>query len=164
MEVAGAHGIAGFLRKKIVVNKGLGGLAREFHHHSRRGIGVHIGVLARDVVAFGLDDFQEHVAGLGAASDASLVAICYIAFRHFLAGGVHELHFHAVLNLFNCHAFVAGDAYAVGYFLNEGFVFATLGLKHGFSDGGFDFFFIIAYHASVAFDDSLYHCVWWILL
>ena len=43
--------------------------------------------------------------------------------------------------------------------MDERFVFAQLGLKHRLADGGFDFLFVVANYAAVAFDNGLYHRV-----
>ena len=151
VEVALTHGVASLLGEQVVVDERFGGLGGEFHHHSRGGIGVHVGVLAGDVVVFGLDDLEKHVAGLGAACYAALVAVGDIFFSHLFAGRLHQLELYAVLNLLHAHLLVTGDADAVGDFLNECFVLAQRGLEHGFTDGGFDFLFVVSYHTSVAF-------------
>ena len=72
-------GILHLRAEQIVVNERFCGLAREFHHHSCRGVGVHVGVLARDVIALGLYDFQEDVARLCASGDGALVAVSDIS-------------------------------------------------------------------------------------
>ena len=165
MKIPVAHGVASFGREKVVVNKGLGRFGGEFHHHSRGRVGVHVGVLAGDVVVFRLDDFQEDVAGLGTSGYAALVAIGDIAFGHFLARRFHEFQFHAVLNLFYGHLLLAGNADAVGDFLDQRLVFAERGLQHGLADGGLDFLFVVAHDATVAFFYGLYHLlVFWICL
>ena len=157
VEIAVAHGLAGLVGEQIVVDEGLGCLAGEFHHHAGGRVGVHVGVLARDVVVLGLDDFQEDVACLGAACDAALVAVGDVFLGHFLAGALHELELHAVLDLLHGHGGFAGHGDAVGDFVDEGLVLAELGLEHGFADGGLDFFFVEAHNASVAFDNGLNH-------
>ena len=81
-----ADGFANFGREQIIVDERLCSFAGEFHHHACRRVGIHVGVLTGDIVVLGLDDFVEHVGGLGTAGNATLVAICYIAFGHFLAG------------------------------------------------------------------------------
>ncbi len=86
VEVSVFHGLPGFGREQVVVDKRLGGLRRELHHHSRWRVGVHIGVLAGDVVVFGLDDFQEYVAGLGPAGYTALVTVGDISLGHLLSG------------------------------------------------------------------------------
>ena len=38
------------IREKIVIHKRFGGLAGELHHHSRRGVCIHIGILAGNII------------------------------------------------------------------------------------------------------------------
>ena len=105
MYVIVAYGLACFGREKVVVNEGLGGLAGKFHHHSRWRIGVHVGILAGDVVVLRFDYFEEHVAGFCLAGDAALVAVGYVAAGNLFAGAVHEFELDTILNLFYGHAF-----------------------------------------------------------
>ncbi len=157
MKIIMADSLACFLRKKIVVNKRLCSLACEFHHHTGRRVGVHVCILTRDVVVFRLDNLMEHIAGLGLAGNAALVAVGNVAFGHFLAGAVHEFKLHHVLNLFDRHPLIAVRAYTVGYFLDKGLVFTKLCGEHGLADGRLDFFFVITDDSAVAFYNCLYH-------
>ncbi len=152
-----AHGVASLGCEQIVVYEWFCSLAGELHHHACGRIGVHVRIFAGDVVVFCLDDFMEHVAGLGLSGNAALVAIGDIALGNFLSGAVHEFELHHVLNVFYGHALVAFGTDAVGYFLNQSLVFAKLGSEHGFSDCRLDFFFVITHDATVAFDYYLYH-------
>ncbi len=164
MQIAVAHSLARFVRQQIVVDKRLSGLAREFHHHSRRRIGVHIRILAGDVIVLGLDDFKEHVACLGTAGYASLVAVGYITFRNLLPGALHQLHLHTVLNLLHSHAFRTGHADSVGNLMYQSLIFAHLRLKHGLADGRLYLFVIIAHDAPVALNYSLYHREFYLII
>ena len=51
--------------EKIVIDERLGGLAGELHHHACRCIGIHVGILAGDVVLLGTDNLLKHLACLG---------------------------------------------------------------------------------------------------
>ena len=159
MDVTVAHGVAGLLCEQVVVDKWLGGLRGKFHHHACRRVGVHVGVLAGDIGALCLDDFMKHVAGLGAARDAALVAVCDIALGHLLAGAVHKLELDQILDILDGHALRAARADAVGDFVDERLILAKLCGEHGLADGSFDFLFVIAYYASVALYYGLYHGV-----
>ena len=143
--------------EQIVVDKRLGGLARELHHHARRGIGVHVGILAGDVVVLSLNDFQKDVAGLGAPGDRTLVTVGNVTFSNILTGGFHEFDLDAVLYLLDGHAFAAVDAYAVGNFLDESFILAHIGLEHCLADRRLDFLLIVTHAPAVALFDYLYH-------
>ncbi len=147
--VSVSHGFTGFLRQEVVIDKWFCGLTCEFHHHACRGVGVHVGVFACDVVVFRFDYFQEDVACLGTPCNAALVSVCDIFFCHFLAGALHQFNFNAVLNFLDSHAFLSGYPDAVGYFQYQGFVLAEVCGKHGLAYGGLDFFFVVTYYTAV---------------
>ena len=157
MEITVFDSITGFLRQKIVIDKRFCCLAGEFHHHSCGRVRVHVGVFPGDVVAFGFNYFQKHVAGLGTSGYAALIPVGDISFGHFFSRAVHQFQFNAILNLFNSHALVSRAADAVSYFLKKRFVFSHLGLQHRFSNGGFNFLFVISDNTAVALYYCLYH-------
>ncbi len=157
VDIVVAHGLTHGRREKVVVDKRFGGLAGEFHHHARRRVRVHVGVLAGHVIVLGLDNLEEDVAGLCAARYAALVAIGDVTLGHILARRLHQLDLDLVLNLLDSHALLAGHADAVGDALDESLVFAHLGGEHCLADGRLDFLFVISGHASVSLYDCLYH-------
>ncbi len=128
VDIVVAHSLTCFLAQQVVVDKGLGAFAGKFHHHARRGVGVHVGVLAGDVVVLGVDDFKEDVAGLGLACHTAFVAIVDVAACHLLARTLHQLNFDHVLDLFNGHLLAATAAYAVGNALDQALVLSGIGL------------------------------------
>ena len=148
---------AGLFGEQVIVDEGFGGLAGELHHHARGSVGVHVGVLAGDVVALGLDYLQKYVSRLGLAGDAALVAIGYVTLGDLLAGRVHQLHLHHVLNLLHRRLLGAAALYAVGDLVHQRLVLAPLGGEHGLADRGGYLLAIEAYHASVTFNYCLYH-------
>ena len=158
VDVAVVDSLTHLGREQVVVDKGFGGLAGKLHHHACGRVGVHVGVLACDVVVFGLDDFEKHVASLGSACYGTLVAIGDVTLGHFLAGRVHQLKLHAVLYLLDGHLLAACHGDYVGDACNERFVLAHLGGEHCLADCSLDFFFIVADDASVALDHCMYHC------
>ena len=89
------------LIEQIVIDERLGGLAGELHHHTCRRIGIHVGVLAGNVVLLGTNDLLKHLACLGTTSDGTGITIRDIDTSHFLALGIHQLLLHTVLNGFH---------------------------------------------------------------
>ena len=75
MQIVMLYGITTLARQQVVVNEGFGGLRRKLHHHACRRISIHIGILARHVVALDVDDIQEHVARLSLTGYRTLVTI-----------------------------------------------------------------------------------------
>ena len=162
MEITVAHSLARFVRQKIVVDKRFGGLARKLHHHTRRRVSVHVGVLAGDVIILGLDYLKEHVAGLGPACDVTLIAIGNISLGHLLTRALHQLELHPVLNFLYCHAFIAGHADTIGYLKDKTFVLPDFSLQHSLADSCFYLLVIISHDTAVALYYSLYHLILWL--
>ncbi len=159
VEITVFHGFSCFLRKKIIVDKRLCRFACELHHHSGRGVGVHVGILARDVIVLGFDDLKEHIACLGTACDATLIAIGDITLGHFLARAFHQFYLHAILNLLYGHALFSGHAYTIDNLMDQSLVLSHFGLKHGLAYGCHYFFFVISHDAAVALYHDLYHFI-----
>ncbi len=157
MDITMLHCITGLVGQQIVVDKRLGGLTREFHHHSRRRVGVHIRILTGDVIVLSLDYFEENITRLCLACYAALVSIRDIFLSHFLAGAFHKLKLHTVLNVLDCHLIATCHTYAVGDLLDKRFILAKLCVEHSLAYGGLDLFFIVANDTSVALKYSLYH-------
>ena len=84
-----AYGLSAFFAQQVVVNERFGGFARKLHHHSGRRIGVHVGVFARNVVVFHVDNLQEHVARFGLSCHAALVSIGNVSPSHIFAATLH---------------------------------------------------------------------------
>ena len=157
MQVIAAHGFTCFLAQQVVVDEGLGGLAGKLHHHAGRRVGIHVGILAGNVVILGIDDFQEQVARFGFAGNATFLTIVDIAAGHLLAGALHQFQLHLVLNVLDTHLGTATMANAVSNALDERFVLACLGGEHRLADCSLDFFLIVANDAAITFKNSLDH-------
>ena len=153
-----AHGVAYIGREQIVVHERLGGLAGELHHHARRRVCVHVGVLAGHVGFLGRDDLEEHLARFGFAGDVTLVAVSDVAFGHFLTRRFHELELDLVLDLVNGHLLLALYRDSVHDTLDEVLINAFFRNKHCFTDSGLDFFFVEADDSAVTLDNCLNHC------
>ena len=157
VQVVVADGIQHFLAQQIVVYKWFGGLAGELHHHACRSVGIHVGVLAGDVVGFDVDDFQKHIARLCLAGDTALVAVGNVFLCDIFTAALHQLHFHQVLNGFHRHLGIALKGDVVGDLAYQLHVFSLVRMEHGLADGGYYFFFVEADDASVTLEYRLYH-------
>ena len=157
VKVIVANCLACLFAQQIIVDEGLGGLAGKLHHHACWRLGIHVGILARDIVVLGIDNLEEHVAGLGFSGHTALVAIVDIALCYFLAWAFHQLKLHHVLNAFNAHLFLSASANVVGNALYQRFVVASLGGEHCFANRCFNLFFVVSNNASITFYYCLYH-------
>ena len=103
VQVVPLHGIQDLFAQQVVVYKRLGGFAGKLHHHACRCVGIHVGVFAGDVVGLDVDDFQKHVACLGLAGDAALVAVGNVFLGNVLAAAFHQFQFDHILDGFYGH-------------------------------------------------------------
>lgn len=78
MQIVVFYRLLDLFAQQVIVNERLGRFAGELHHHAGGRVGIHIGILAGDVVGFDIDDLQEHIACLGFAGDTALVAVSYV--------------------------------------------------------------------------------------
>ena len=152
------HGIAHLFRKQIVVDERLGGLRCELHHHAGGRVGVHIGILARNVVRLDVDYIEEDITRFGLAGDGTLVAILDVCLRHILALAAHELHFDGVLDGLHRHLRLPFINNVTGDLLYQILVFTFLGVQHGLADCSHDLLFVETNDAPVTLYYSLYHC------
>ena len=157
VNVAFAHGVFDFGREQIIVHERLRRFAGKFHHHSRRRIRVHVRVLARDVVRFRFDDFEENVARFRLARHVALFAVGDVFAGNVLALGLHQLVFDEILNRFDGHRFVPVVGDALRNLRRERDVFAQLRLEHRLLNGGDNFVRVKSDLAAVAFDDCEDH-------
>ena len=125
VEVVLLHSLADIFSQQVVVDEGFRCLRRELHHHTRGRVRVHISILACDVVALDVDDLEKHLTCLGLAGDGTLVAVLDINLGNVLASTLHELEFHSVLNFLHRHLGLAAHGDAVGYLVDEMFVFTA---------------------------------------
>ena len=75
VQVVVLHGILHLIAQQIVVNERLGGLAGELHHHTGRSVGVHVCILAGNIVVLDVNNLQEDVAGLSLAGNGTGTAV-----------------------------------------------------------------------------------------
>ena len=151
------NGLSAFFAQQIVVNERLSGFARKLHHHSGWRISVHVGVFARNVVIFHVDNLQKHVVRLGLSGHAALVSIGNVSPSHIFAATLHQFHLHLVLDVFHRHLRFSHKSDAVCYLLNQSFVFAFVGVEHRFAHGSHYFLLVKAHNASVSLYNCLYH-------
>ena len=127
VEIVGSHSLTCFFAQEVVIDERLCGLAGKLHHHAGRRVGIHVGVLAGDIVVLGVDNLQEQIAGFCLAGDAALVAIVDVALCHFLAWALHEFELHHILYAFDAHLALTTCSNVVGDALNECLVVAGVG-------------------------------------
>ena len=156
-DVVAGHGLADRVAQEALVHIALGGLRGELHHHARRGVCVHVGVLAGDIVGLGLDDGFEDFVALGLAGDIPLVAVADILLGHLLAGAVHEVVLHHVLNFFHGHLLFVQFGDGFGDLSGQYNVFTAFRYVHRFEDGRYNFLVIKVDTTPVAFEYTFYH-------
>ena len=128
MQVVVAHGITALLRQQVVIDKGLGALRGELHHHTGRCVSVHVRVLAGHVVVLDVDDLQEHITGLGLPGNATLVTVGDVFLCHILAGTLHQLHLHGILDVLDGHLRLPVHVDMVSDHLDEALVLTLVGM------------------------------------
>ena len=157
VQVVMLHRVTTFLAQQIVVNKWLCCLAGKLHHHAGRCVGVHICVLAGNVVVLYINNVEEHLAGLCLTSYRALVAIGNVLLSHVFSARLHQLHLHQVLNLLHRHLSVALLSNTVGNLVEQSLVFTLVCMQHGLTYGGHHLLFVKSYYAPVALLNCLYH-------
>ena len=157
VEVVVLAGLASLLAEEIVIDERLRRLAGELHHHTRRRVGIHVGILARHVIGLDVDNLQEDVARLGLAGNAALVAVPDVALGHVLASALHEFQLHHVLDGLHGHLALALHGNAVGYLTDECRIVACVGGQHSLADGSCDLLLVETDYASVSLYYGLYH-------
>ena len=157
MDISFIDSLFYILRKQTLVHIGLRGLGRELHHHSRRRVSIHVGILTSNVIGLSVNDFLENLAGLGLAREIPLVPVCNVFLRDLLARTFHQFEFYAVLNLLDTHLFgvLLGDG--ISNLCGKDNVFAVFGHIHGLENGRNDFLVVEVNETSVPFDYILDH-------
>ena len=143
--------------QQVVVYERFGGLAGKLHHHASRRVGIHVGILAGQVVGLDIDDLQEHVTRFSLTGNAALVTVSDIFLRHILTAAFHQFHFHGILNLFHRHLYLSTVSHVFAYQMNQLFILTGLGMYHGLTYGITDFPGIEPHNAPVPFHNCLYH-------
>ncbi len=59
--------IACLIAQQIVIDKGLGCLARKFHHHTGWRVSIHVGIFTSYFIILCLNYFKKNITGLGSA-------------------------------------------------------------------------------------------------
>ena len=156
------YSITTLVRQQIVVHERLGRLRSKLHHHTSRGICIHIGILARHIIALDVHDIQEHVACLSLTGNRALVAIGNIFLGHIFATRLHQFQFYQVLNLLHRHLTVATLGNVVGNLIQQAFIFALIRVHHGLANSSHNLLLVESNDASVSFYYCLNHisCVY----
>ena len=122
MYVVMLHGITAFRRQEVVVNKGLGAFRGKLHHHTGWRVGIHIGILASNIIVLNVHNIEKNITCLCFAGYRTLVTISDIALSYILTTGFHQLHLYRVLDLLHGHLRISLGSDAVGDRLKQTFV------------------------------------------
>ena len=157
VEVVVLHRLAALLREQVVVDEWLRGFRGKLHHHSRRCVGVHIGILTCDIVVLDVHYVEEDVTRLGLSCDGALVAIGDEFLSHILTARLHQFHLDGILNLLHRHLALAFLCDIICDFVYQTLILTLVGVKHCLSYGSHDFLLIEAHNASVTLYYSQNH-------
>ena len=157
MQIVVLHGQTTLFREQVVVDERLRSLRGKLHHHTCRGVGIHVGILTRYIIILDVHDIEEHITGLSLTGHGSLMTVGDVPLGHILATRLHQFHLHSILNLFHGHLTLATLGDMVGNLVQQAFVLALVCVEHGLTDGCHNFLLIEAHNASVALNYSLNH-------
>ena len=152
-----AYSLNHLLAQEEIVHERLCCLARELHHHSGRSVGVHVRVLACDIIRLDVDDLLEYVTGLRIAGNAALVTVSDVLLGNILTATLHELQLHHILDCLDTHLRISLERDTVSNLTDERHVLTLVGVQHGLTDSRDNLFFIEADNTSVALHNSLNH-------
>ena len=155
MQVVVFHSLTTLLTQQIVVDEGLRGLRGKLHHHTCRGVGIHIGILTCHIVVLDVHDIEEHLTGLGLTSHTTLMTVGDVLLGHVLSTRVHQLHLHSILNLFHGHLTIATLGNMVSNLIQESLVLTLIGVEHGLTNSSHYLLLVKAHNTSV----TLYYCL-----
>ena len=153
------YGITALRRQQVVVDKGLGALGGEFHHHTGWRVGIHIRILTGDIVILDIDDVEKNITCLCLTGNGTLVAVSDISLCHILTGTLHQLHLNGVLNLLHRHLGITLGGNTVGNGLQQTLIFSLVRMKHRLTDSSHDFLFVESHNTPIALYNSLYHII-----
>ena len=158
VDIAVCNSFTHIFGQKALVHIGLCCLRGKLHHHTGRGVGIHIGILAGDIVGLRVNDALEDFPALRLAGEVALVAVGDILLRHLFARALHKLHLDAVLDFLNAHLFPAVVGNLVGDLGCEHYIFTFLGDCHCFQYGCNNLLVVELDCAAVSFNNAFYHC------
>ena len=157
MQIVVFYRLLDLFAQQVIVDERLGRFAGELHHHAGRRVGIHIGILAGDVVGFDIDDLQEHIARFGFAGDATLIAVRNVFLCNVLTATVHQLQLDSILDGFDSHLCVAFERNMIGDLADQLPVFSVFSVQHRFTDSCSYLLFVESDDTSVTFDNCLNH-------
>ena len=114
MDIVMLYSITALRRQQVVVDKRLGTLGGEFHHHTGRRVGIHIRILTGDIIILDIHNVEKDITCLCLAGNGTLVTISDVSLCHILTGTLHQFHLYGVLNLLHRHLGVTLGGNAVG--------------------------------------------------
>ncbi len=157
VDVAVADSIAHLGAQKVIIDERLSRFAGELHHHAGRSVGVHVGILARDVVVLHTDDGVENLLGLGLAGHATCISVRDVLAGDLLAVGLHQGNLDGILDVFDLHVRFALLGNAVGNGGSQNGINALFGGGHGLTDSVLDLAEVEIDGAAIALDYFLNH-------
>ena len=157
MDVVARNGFAHVSRQQALVHIGLGSLGSELHHHARRRIGIHVRILAGDVIGLRVDDGLENLVRPGFPGQVALVAVGDVFAGHLLTGTLHEFEFHQVLDILHAQFVRSLFCNGIGDLCSQDDILALLGYIHCFQDGGNNLLAVEFDKPPIAFYYVLYH-------
>ena len=157
VQVVVAYSLLHLIAQQIVVHERLCGLAGELHHHTGRSVGIHVGILAGDVVVLDVYYLQEDVASLCLTGNGTRTTVLNVYSGNVRTAGFHQLVFHHILDLLHGHLRLASHADAVGNLRYQLVVFSGICGKHCLTDSGRYLLLVETDNASVSFKYCLYH-------
>ena len=146
-------------RQQTLIHIRLGGLGSELHHHSCRCVGVHIRVLASNVVCLRVNYLLKNLAGLSLAGKVALITIGYILLGHLLAGTLHQFQLYTVLNLLDAHIFLFLLGNGICNLCRKNDIFSGVSYVHRFENSGYNLLIIEIDGPSVPFDNVFDHII-----
>ena len=158
MDIATLHSALHLLVEQIVIDERLGALAGKLHHHTGRSVGIHIGILASDIIVLGTDDTLENLASLGLTSDASGIAVRDIFTSHIWLC-LHELELHEILYSLDTHKRLAILGDIIGNSSSKDSIDTCATCVHCLTDSIFNLTEVEIYSASITLNNFDNHWV-----
>ena len=157
MKVIVLYRILYILAQQVVIHERLCGLAGELHHHARRGICIHVGILASNIIVLDIDNLQEDVSCLRLTRNRARATIFNIYLSNVWATGFHQLVLNHILDFLHGHLRLTANTNSVGNLHDQLVVLTSIGGQHCLTDCSSNLLFIEANYAAITLYYCLYH-------